>query len=132
MTWLIRPGRASDQAYCAQSWVRALGQLHDHANNAIVNRLLDDPRTVVSVACGLTDSDRILGWVASAKVRGARVLQYVLVRNAERRRGIGSALLKHAGMLDGVEPILTLFEPRNGQLALSKAVTLIQPGEFLL
>jgi GNAT superfamily N-acetyltransferase len=118
----LRIGRSTDQSYVANSWASSLGGEFDRAKNAVIDRLLDDPRTRVIVACEETDTDRILGWVAYARIPGARVVEFVLVRKQRRGEGIARAMLEQAGLRGEGPPVIHLYDGRG---------TFMSPEEFL-
>lgn len=91
----IRLPRGSDQAYVASTWVRSAEQ-----PSVTVDRLLDDPRTRLLVAVAAAHDDTILGWLAYAPMKAARLVHYAYVRKDERRRGIARSLMLVAGLAD--------------------------------
>lgn len=90
-----------------------------------IDRLLDDPRTKILVAHPINSPDVIRGWVAYAKIPGARVLEFVLVRKDWRGQGIARDLLTRAGLLGPGAPLTALFPTSR-----LKAVQL-SPEDFL-
>lgn len=115
----------------ANSWISSLagpkrdwGSAEQHLN-VTIDRLLDDPRTKVLIACEVNQSDRIVGWCAYAKIPGARVLEFILVRQQRRGQGIARDLLTRAGLLGPGAPLTALFPTTR-----LKAVQL-SPQDFL-
>lgn len=132
----VRPARSSDQAYVANSWVSSIvgprSQWGDKGAvlNSQVDRLLDDRRTKVLVACEPSNHEKIIGWIATARVPGARVLEYVHVRRHRRREGIATQLMRSAELLGGGPPLTMLFDTADrAHLPKASAMT---PQEFLL
>ena len=136
MTISVRPARSTDQAYVAASWVACLAPKERSSRafaelNLTVDRLLDDQRTQVLVACEASDSDRIVGWCAFATIPGVHVLEFVLVRNQRRREGIATQLLVRAKVLDPLKRFVFLFDTADWK-SMNLGGTLLSPGEFLL
>lgn len=127
----IRGPRPTDQSYIANSWVSSIagprGQwgAKERTLNTQVDRLLDDPRTKLLVAVEPDDDDRIVGWVAFARIPGARVLEFLLVRKQRRGEGIAKQLLECAELLGKGAPLTCLF--RTDRIT----ATYTQPEDFL-
>lgn len=106
----------------AHSWVcslvggRASG---DRRVNALVDKLLDDKRTRVIVTCDRDDTNRIIGWLAFARIPGARIVEGIHVRRQRRGEGLAKRMLEHADMRGAV---IHLYEGRGAYMA---------PEEFL-
>lgn len=136
MTVIIRAARAGDQAYVSSSWVSSLCgprvQWDDAARkiNAQVDALLDDKRTRVVIACADDDHDKIIGWIASARVPGARLVEFCHVRRAKRREGIGRELAVQAELLGAGPPLVYLFDTDDRPHLFPHAVGM-PPEEFL-
>lgn len=130
MTVTIRTARASDQAYVSSSWVSSLCgprvQWDDDAReiNAQVDALLDDKRTRVLIACSPDDADKIIGWIASARVPGARIVAFCQVRRARRREGIGRELAVQAELLGAGPPLAFLYETPDRRFLFPNAVAM--------
>lgn len=98
----VRPGRVSDVPFLCSSYVRsllnqrpwAIGDRNWMASAAalLAARILG--RGSVLVACDPGDPDQIYGWVACDPT--SRVLYYIYVKQAFRRAGIGTALMRAA------------------------------------
>jgi ribosomal protein S18 acetylase RimI-like enzyme len=110
----VRPARADDQSYVARTWVASVldgDRVHHRPGdvpqlNRQVDHLLDDPLTRILIACPGEDQTRILGFVAYA----GRTLLYVCVRSADRKNGIGRALMREAGLGVNGKPILYVYD----------------------
>lgn len=133
----IRPAIRTDQAYVSHSWACCvLGKPTQWGPtsasiNAEIDRCLDDKRTHVLVACDDHNTDKIHGWVAFAKMPGARVLECIVVRREHRKSGMERALLERAEML-GTGPALVYLYTLHGAVAeLVPNATKIEPMEFL-
>lgn len=133
----IRPAIRTDQAYVSHSWAcSVLGKPAQWgptaaAINAEIDACLDDKRTHVLVACDDANTDRIFGWIAFAKMPGARVLECMVVRREHRDRDIERALLGRAELL-GAGPALVYLYGLHGAVAeLVPAATKIEAREFL-
>ena len=94
---VIRPGEATDAAFCHSSWLRShlfnskwsqlVGECYHHEHSEVIKRLLD--RGEVRIAGWSEDPETIIGWCC---VEPATV-HYVYVRKEFRRRGIARLLL---------------------------------------
>lgn len=133
-----RDARATDAAYVMNSWVTSI--YGPKANwgargaklNTLVERLLDDSRTKVLVACAPHDEDAIVGWIAYAHAPGLHVIEYMHVRQQRRREGIARAMVRRANFVAGV-PLAYLFVTDEGERMLTRSPQAIhiKPEEFL-
>lgn len=134
MTVAIRPPRKTDQSYIANSWVsclagpRAQWGAKERELNSQIDALLDDPRTRLLIACEATDEDSIVGWIAFARIPGARVVEFVMVRRQRRREGIGRLLMTRAELIG---PLMYLYETQDWQYLKPPTAVHIEPGDFL-
>jgi len=119
-----RPAVVDDQGYVCKTWVESVLD-NDHCHratdarkrlNLLVNRLLDDPATVVRIAYD-PDEDRnpdedheILGWIAYSAVGCGRTLLYINVRHQHRRQSIATMLANAAGFDDECATVTYLFD----------------------
>ena len=134
----IRAAHPTDQAFIANSWASTLlGPRSGWTStglrvNAQIDTLLDDKRTKLLVACDPQSHDTIWGWLAFARVPGARVIEFVFVRRQRRLEGIASALLD-AGELTGAgPPVCSLFNTRDWkQFRSTFTATPIEVSDFL-
>ncbi len=111
-----RPARSTDQAFVSNSWCSAVLGPSDQwgrrgiAMNHVIDALLDDERTRVLIACESADEGKIVGWCAHARVPGARVLEFVLVRRQRRGEGIATALLERCELTGVGSPLVYFFD----------------------
>lgn len=137
----LRSARTTDKAYVTNSWVSALcgnrsvwGEAGVRVNDQ-VDAMLDDARTRLTIACTLEDSDRIVGWCATASIPGARVIEFVHVRRQRRKEGIARLLLHRAEMLGRGSPVAALYQTDEwdafAKRAFPNGVVAMSPTEFL-
>ena len=133
---VIRPPRSTDQAYVTNSWVSCIvkdRKYRPQLANVIVDRLLDDPRTKLLIACEPQDSDKIVGWIAFASMPGTGVLEFVLVRHQWRNQGMAAHMMRAASLL-GIPRIVHLFETADSRYIPkheSTTIVMMAPQEFL-
>lgn len=133
----IRPAIARDQAYVSHSWACCvLGRPSQWGPtaaviNAQIDACLDDKRTHVLVACDDANTDKIRGWVAFARIPGARVLECIVVRREHRGDGIEKALLTRAELLGSGPALVYLYGLHGAVAALVPTATKIEAREFL-
>lgn len=134
---VIRPVRASDQAYIASTlWRSILGNNRAPSRrrrlNEQIDRVLDDKTTRALVASDPVDSDRILGYLVFAAAPHMRVVHYAYVRDEERGRGIARRLVSAAWPGSDARFVFTLRGPKTASfLADHKNATIIPLEEFL-
>jgi hypothetical protein len=139
---VIREARQTDAAYVTNTWVTSLvgpklpgrqwGADGKEAN-AEVDALLNDVRTRVLVTCADDDVNAIRGWLAYAKVPGARVAMFCYVRKSFRREHRATQMLERAELLGPGAAVLYLYETHAARHLLPKlkTPTLMSPGDFL-
>ena len=127
----IRPFKPQDRAFVLDSMRRTLVRNSAYATglqpevlNLLVEPVLATYTTLVATPQG--DPDEILGYVIHD---GPHVVGFLYVKEALRRHGIGSALLKAAGVEKGevVAPLIVTKLPGAGnfpKLAETKGYTL--------
>lgn len=137
---MLRTARSVDQAYVTNSWISSmLGARPSWGAKGVelneqVDRLLSDPRTSVYVACPAVDIDRIVGWIATAKMPGTYVLEFVHVRRQRRREGIAKMLLHRAGILNADGPRVYLYQTSDGDAFMRRTMPNaihVEAGEFV-
>ena len=134
---MIRPAIRSDQAYVSHSWAcSVLGSPSQWgptaaAINAEIDACLDDKRTHVLVACDDANPDRIHGWVAFAKMPGARVLECLVVRREHRKQGMEHKLLERAQLLGAGPALVHLYNLHAAVAAIVPNASKIEAREFL-
>jgi GNAT superfamily N-acetyltransferase len=121
----IRPCVADDQRFiAATAWRSMLGNNRAPSRRRRINdqidRILDSKDTRCLVACSLTDSDRILGWILYSSAPVARVLHYAYVRDDERLKGIARRLVQQAWPTSQARMVLTLKGPSTRSIMESK------------
>lgn len=133
----IRPAKRTDQAYVSHSWACSVLGKPAHWGpsapeiNAQIDACLDDQRTHVLIVCDASATDRIHGWIAYARMPGARVLEAIVVRKERRAQGIEAALLTAAELLGSGPAIVHLFDLHGAVAALVPLATKIEAREFL-
>jgi len=101
---IIRPAVAEDKNFILATWLRGLyygAPMYQDipkdifmANyHAFLTRLISQPTEIINVACLKDDPDTILGYAAYKSAGGINVLDYVFVKSAWRRIGIGKSLV---------------------------------------
>ena len=134
---MIRPARTTDQAYVSHSWAcSVLGKPAQWGPgaatvNAQIDACLDDKRTHVLVACDDKDTDRIHGWIAYAKMPGARVLECLVVRREHRKKDVERTLLERAELLGSGPALVYLYGLHGAVAELVPSATKIEAREFL-
>ena len=94
----------ADVPFILDSWIRSFrespwagcvpnNQFYDVTRSAIEGLLERGAKLVV--ACSRVDSDQILGWACTEKVRGGDAAHFVYVKDPYRRRGLATELLNH-------------------------------------
>lgn len=123
---VLRDPRADDQGYITSTWLKSMR--HASRYNAMpspryfrivggqIDALLDRSDTRCLVAAFDDDLDRIAGWLVYTPVAGAPVLHYLYVRKSrdsnQRRRGIGTRLLRRVGFAPGHVCFYTFHGPQ--------------------
>lgn len=105
--YIIRKATAADRNFIFATWLRGLYYGDTWFNriskpifmenyHKIIERLIDNPNTVVRVACLADDNDVILGYSVSRILNfgnNVAVVDWVFVKSAWRKIGIGKKLL---------------------------------------
>lgn len=90
---VIRTGRPDDQAFVAATLAEQLQRGHHAGANSIVDRIFDSPRVAVLIA---ERDNRIIGWLAYARIPRVRAVLFLYTRRADRTAGIARALTDSA------------------------------------
>ncbi len=101
----IRPWKVGDENFILSTFLRGLYYGNDWFReipkdifmshyHRVVERLLSHPGTAVRVACLREDEDVIVGYSISRPLQdGTSILDFVFVKSAWRKAGIGRSLL---------------------------------------
>ncbi len=100
----IRDAEEGDRPFIFSTWLRGMfygnqwfGQVPKDifmANyHRVIENLLESPGTIVKVACLTDDKDIILGYSVYRDAGDGSVLDYVFVKQAWRKVGIGKSLV---------------------------------------
>lgn len=149
---MIRPARATDQAFIASTWTRSVCSSHHvpgvsskghayqrHIGSTIwqkvsagVDAVMDRRDSKALVVCKPHDENALIGWIVYADVRGVPVVHYCYVRNSERDRGFAAAMLVHIGVTRNTAVVCTSLGPSSGDMrSRYKAASYMPLEEFL-
>lgn len=99
--------------------------------NDQIDRILEDKSTRLLIACSITNSDRILGWLLYSNAPTVRLLHYAYVREEERGKGIASRLVAQAWPASNARVVLTLKGPSTAAFLERKEFTFVPVDEVL-
>lgn len=122
--WTLRDAEPSDQAYVCSTWADSAG-LKSKGRRWLIDRLLNDSRTELTISCSAMNRDYIVGWCAVGQMRHISVLEYVYVRKPWRGSGIAKEMLRKM-MVHRVTVHMKWDGVDNTE------VNLVSPEEFLL
>jgi len=124
---VIRPGQREDRPFLFSTFVNGYERSH-YAHGASARTLaalfgtvLSHPDWALAVACPPDDDGAIVGWILYRPETSDRApaLAWLHVRGAYRRRGVGKALLAHAGARVGAtqQVACTFLTPDAAKMA---------------
>jgi GNAT superfamily N-acetyltransferase len=96
----IQPG---DVRFVLDSWAKSFraspwaGVIPNHLYYDVFHESVEQllaRGTKIQIACAKHDPSRILGWVATEKVRDGQAVHFIYVKDPFRRRGLASHLLE--------------------------------------
>ena len=149
---MIRPARATDQAFIASTWTRSICSTHKvpgvsskghayqrHIGSAMWNKVsqqvdavMDRSDSKALVLCRPDDQNALLGYVVYAEVRGVPVVHYTYLRRDERERGLAADLLRAIGVHHGTAVVCTSLGPSSQMMrSRYKAASYMPLSEFL-
>lgn len=106
LDFVIRPYATTDRAFVADAWLNSLRAGTEEANssdwqafkarkNLLIDTILDDARTLVSIAAPKEDALTIYGYLVG---RAPTTLHMLFVKKPFRRQGVATRLLTTAGV----------------------------------
>lgn len=149
---MIRPARATDQAFIASTWTRSICSTHKvsgvssrghayqrHVGSAMwlkvsahVDAVMDRRDSKALVVCKPSDENALLGYVVYTDVRGVPVVHYAYLRRDERERGHAADLLRAIGVHHGTAVVCTSLGPSSQVMRLRyRAASYLPLEEFL-
>lgn len=132
----VRDVEPGDQRYIASTWWHSMlggnrAPSRRHRLNEQIDRVLDDRTTRALVACSLSDSDRILGWIVYSTAPVARVIHYAYVRDDERGKGVARRLIAAAWPESQARFVVTMKGPDTRRFIEKERANFVPVEEFL-
>jgi GNAT superfamily N-acetyltransferase len=83
----------------------------------LVDKIINRRDTRLVIAASSVDLDHVIGWLAHVHPSPVPCVHYAYVRSADRRRGIASRMLEHAGVARDRAAVWTCEGPSLAHLA---------------
>jgi GNAT superfamily N-acetyltransferase len=132
----VRPMAKADESFIYHSWLKSYrdsptvrsipNTIYFARHHDIIERLFNDPATVVNIACNPEDENQIYGYIVGGKWTGVDasgpVIHWIYVKHPFRGAGIGGTLEKLL-VADAANVVFTHRVKQMDRLLKDKAYT---------